>query len=177
MFDRTAVEAWIANAESRPAVMLSWIRDVPALGMAARRLQREVTESFITMIQTLSASRAQLPGLMAVGGLLLVLGTALTTWLIALYSSFRVAGPLYRFCIDLEHGIREGQVPRIRVRASDAAQDDARYLEETVSGLYRHQDEIAGTAEEALRHLCDGSADAAAAAGQRLRRLTDACQL
>ena len=51
---RQAVEAWIANAESRPAVMLSWIRDVPALGMAARRLQREVTESFITMIQTLS---------------------------------------------------------------------------------------------------------------------------
>ena len=46
----------IANAESRPAVMLSWIRDVPALGMAAWRLQREVTESFITMIQTLSDS-------------------------------------------------------------------------------------------------------------------------
>jgi len=51
---RQAVEAWIANAESQPAVMLSWIRDVPALGLAARRLQREVTESFITMIQTLS---------------------------------------------------------------------------------------------------------------------------
>lgn len=51
---RQAVEAWIANAESRPAVMLSWIRDVPALGLAARRLQREVTESFIAMIQTLS---------------------------------------------------------------------------------------------------------------------------
>lgn len=51
---RQAVEAWIANAESRPAVMLTWIRDVPALGIAARRLQREVTESFIAMIQTLS---------------------------------------------------------------------------------------------------------------------------
>jgi len=51
---RQAVQAWIANAESQPAVMLSWIRDVPALGLAARRLQREVTESFIAMIQTLS---------------------------------------------------------------------------------------------------------------------------
>jgi AcrR family transcriptional regulator len=51
---RQAVEAWVANAESQPAVMLSWIRDVPALGMAARELQREVTESFITMVQTLS---------------------------------------------------------------------------------------------------------------------------
>ncbi|WP_236147330.1 TetR/AcrR family transcriptional regulator [Mycolicibacterium sp. CH28] len=51
---RQAVHAWITNAESQPAVMLSWIRDVPALGLAARRLQREVTESFITMIRTLS---------------------------------------------------------------------------------------------------------------------------
>jgi AcrR family transcriptional regulator len=51
---RQAVEAWVANAESQPAVMLSWIRDVPALGMAARELQRQVTESFITMVQTLS---------------------------------------------------------------------------------------------------------------------------
>ncbi|KDE99978.1 TetR family transcriptional regulator [Mycolicibacterium aromaticivorans JS19b1 = JCM 16368] len=51
---RQAVEAWVANAESQPAVMLSWIRDVPALGMAARTLQREVTESFIAMVRTLS---------------------------------------------------------------------------------------------------------------------------
>jgi AcrR family transcriptional regulator len=51
---RQAVQAWIANAESHPAVMLSWIRDLPALGLAARNLQREVTEAFITLIQTLS---------------------------------------------------------------------------------------------------------------------------
>ena len=54
---RQAVEAWVANAESQPAVMLSWIRDVPALGMAARELQREVTESFITMVRTLVRHR------------------------------------------------------------------------------------------------------------------------
>ena len=51
---RQAVQAWVANAESQPAVMLSWIRDVPALGMAARELQREVTESFIAMVRGLS---------------------------------------------------------------------------------------------------------------------------
>ena len=50
---RQAVEAWIACAESRPAMTLSWIRDVPALGTAARRLQRDTMEAFITMIQTL----------------------------------------------------------------------------------------------------------------------------
>jgi len=51
---RQAVQAWISNAESHPAVMLSWIRDLPALGMAARDLQQQVTEAFITLIQTLS---------------------------------------------------------------------------------------------------------------------------
>jgi AcrR family transcriptional regulator len=50
---RQAVLAWIACAESRPAITLSWIRDVPSLGAAARRLQRETIEAFVTMIQTL----------------------------------------------------------------------------------------------------------------------------
>ena len=50
---RQAVEAWIASAESRPTLMLSWIRDVPSLGAAARRLQRDVMENFIDMVQAL----------------------------------------------------------------------------------------------------------------------------
>ncbi len=50
---RQAVEAWITCAENRPAITRSWIREVPALGDAARQLQREVMDAFVTMIQTL----------------------------------------------------------------------------------------------------------------------------
>ena len=50
---RQAVKTWIACAESEPAITLSWIRDMPSLGAAARRLQREVMEAFVVMIQTL----------------------------------------------------------------------------------------------------------------------------
>lgn len=50
---RQAVEAWIACAESAPALMLSWIRDVPALGEVARRLQRETQDAFAVMIRAL----------------------------------------------------------------------------------------------------------------------------
>jgi AcrR family transcriptional regulator len=50
---RQAVQAWIASAQSGPAITLSWIRDVPSLGPAARRLQRDAMEAFTTMIQTL----------------------------------------------------------------------------------------------------------------------------
>jgi AcrR family transcriptional regulator len=53
---RQAVEAWISSGESRPSLMLSWIRDVPSLGAAARRLQRDVMESFIEMVQALGAT-------------------------------------------------------------------------------------------------------------------------
>ncbi len=50
---RQAITTWIACAESQPAITLSWIRDVPSLGTAARELQREVMSAFVTMIQTL----------------------------------------------------------------------------------------------------------------------------
>jgi AcrR family transcriptional regulator len=55
---RQAVEAWIAFVESQPPITLSWIRDVPSLGAAARRLQRDTMEAFITMIQTLCGTEA-----------------------------------------------------------------------------------------------------------------------
>jgi len=50
---RQAVAAWIAYVESKPAISLSWIRDVPSLGAAARDLQRDVMSAFVVMIQTL----------------------------------------------------------------------------------------------------------------------------
>jgi AcrR family transcriptional regulator len=50
---RQAVERWITLAEDKPAITLSWIRDVPSLGAAARELQRDTMAAFVTMIQTL----------------------------------------------------------------------------------------------------------------------------
>ena len=52
---RQAIEAWISSAEARPALMLSWIRDVPSLGAAARHLQRDAMETFIAMVGALGA--------------------------------------------------------------------------------------------------------------------------
>jgi AcrR family transcriptional regulator len=50
---RQAIEAWISAGESRSSLMLSWIRDVPSLGDAARRLHRDAMENFIEMVQAL----------------------------------------------------------------------------------------------------------------------------
>lgn len=132
-----------------------WFGGLAVIALLALVLIAAPTPSdYVGAIARLSATREQLPLLMGLGGLLLAIGTALTTWLIATYGSFRVAGPLHRFCIDLEQGVRGGQVPRIRVRQTDHIQDEARYLEDSVSELYRRYDEIGSAlarADEALR--------------------------
>jgi AcrR family transcriptional regulator len=51
---RQAITEWIACAESRPALTLSWIRDSPALGAEARRLQRDMLAGFVVMLQELT---------------------------------------------------------------------------------------------------------------------------
>ncbi|WP_231997873.1 TetR/AcrR family transcriptional regulator [Mycobacterium sp. 1165196.3] len=51
---RQAVETWFDWAERRRHLTLTWIRDVPALGPAARSLQRAAMEQFIELVQTLS---------------------------------------------------------------------------------------------------------------------------
>lgn len=51
---RQAIEAWIRSAESSPTLMVSWIRDLPSLGNAARQLQREAMAGFVVMVQTLA---------------------------------------------------------------------------------------------------------------------------
>jgi AcrR family transcriptional regulator len=53
---RQAIEAWIESVESRPTLMLSWIRDVPALGTKAHLLQRNSMDNFIAMVQALADS-------------------------------------------------------------------------------------------------------------------------
>lgn len=50
---RQAIEAWIDSSSARSALMLSSIRDLPALGVAARDLQRGVMDDFIDMVQAL----------------------------------------------------------------------------------------------------------------------------
>jgi AcrR family transcriptional regulator len=53
---RQAIEAWICCAEAEPAITVSWIRDVPALGEMSRRLQRDTLDAFVVMIQKLCST-------------------------------------------------------------------------------------------------------------------------
>jgi AcrR family transcriptional regulator len=49
-----AIEAWIAAVQADPPITLAWIREVPALGTSARRLQRDTMDAFVVLIQRLT---------------------------------------------------------------------------------------------------------------------------
>lgn len=64
---RQAVEAYVSHIEARPAVTLSWIRELPSLGDAARPVQRRGLQLLTTLLVDLSGSsgfrRADVPPL------------------------------------------------------------------------------------------------------------------
>jgi AcrR family transcriptional regulator len=64
---RQAVEAYVKTIEARRAVTLSWIRELPSLGDAARPVQRRGLQLLSSLLIDLSASpgfrRAELPPL------------------------------------------------------------------------------------------------------------------
>jgi AcrR family transcriptional regulator len=51
-----AIGAYVEVLEARPAVMLSWIRELPALGPMVRSVQRHGIEQFIEMMVTISSN-------------------------------------------------------------------------------------------------------------------------
>ncbi|GFG53701.1 TetR family transcriptional regulator [Mycolicibacterium agri] len=53
---RKAVDAWVAEIEARPAITLSWIRELPALGRDVRALQRRGMNAFVDMFVEFSSN-------------------------------------------------------------------------------------------------------------------------
>jgi AcrR family transcriptional regulator len=66
---RQAVEAYVGYIEARPAITLSWIRELPSLGAVSRPVQRRGLQLLSSLLIDLSASpgfqRADLPPLTA----------------------------------------------------------------------------------------------------------------
>ncbi|WP_424392761.1 TetR/AcrR family transcriptional regulator [Mycobacterium sp.] len=60
---RQAVEAYVSHIESRPAITLSWIRELPSLDAAARPFQRRGMQLLTSLLINLSGS----PGFQQVG--------------------------------------------------------------------------------------------------------------
>jgi AcrR family transcriptional regulator len=75
---RQAVEGYVGNIESRPAITLSWIRELPSLGDVSRPVQRQGLQLLTNLLIDLSGSpgfrRAELPPLTSPLAVILVGG-------------------------------------------------------------------------------------------------------
>ncbi len=75
---RQAVEAYVGHIESRPALTLSWIRELPSLDAAARPFQRRGMQLLTSLLMNLSGSsgfvKAGLPPLTQAKAVILVGG-------------------------------------------------------------------------------------------------------
>jgi len=96
------------------------------------------TLNYAEQVRSLHISQQQLPRLMFAVGLLLAAGTGLTTWIIAVYSSFRLAGPLYRMSENLKTAIATSEVDHVPLRHGDLLQDDALLLQDVSAHLVHH---------------------------------------
>ena len=71
-------------------------------------------------------------------GLALLALAGITTWGIALYSSVRIAGPLYRIARTLEMEIDQGPAVPVAIRRTDQLQLEWGEFDASMAGLHRH---------------------------------------
>lgn len=100
---------------------------------------------------------------MLVFGLALVLLAAVTTWFIALYSSFQIAGPLFRFSQNLKDVIDNAFSKPLAIRKTDLLQREWAQFDASQARLREHfadLDQALTACEQALQSGADpGSAE------------------
>lgn len=90
---------------------------------------------------------------MFVAGTLIVLTAGLITWIITLYSSHRVAGPLYRFSRNIELEIERGPVATTSLRKGDSFQELSDKLGMAADGLSDYYAQQLRAVDELSRNL------------------------
>ena len=125
---------------ARVAVSVSLMSTLVLVSTLYVLLRDQREENYFQIIQSLTRSQDQLAIAMLIGGALIVLVGGLITWIIALYSSARVAGPLYRFSKNLELEIKQGPVATIGLRQEDSFQGLSDKLARAADGLSRYYD-------------------------------------
>lgn len=134
-------------------------------------------ESYGELIRSRSLTRQELGLAMLVAGLLLVAITGVITWLIVLYSSFRVAGPLYRFSQNLKLARTSDASALIDLRQGDALATQAAHIKQAVTALRQHHAALKMAAADAASALAAGHGAQYADAIARLNRLDEKVRL
>lgn len=109
--------------------------------------------SYGTIIRSYSVSHQHLGPTLLVAGLFLVSFSGVITYLISLYTSFRIAGPMYRFARNLELMIEQGTLAIIPTRKGDHLKFEEQQFKQNLLKLHKHYDAIWNETEGALSQL------------------------
>lgn len=130
-------------------------------------------ESYENIVRNSSITRAQMGPVMLLAGLILVALVGIVTWMIALYSSFRIAGPLYRFAQNFKLAMTSDSAGLINLRAGDSLRAQEQHIKQAVSALRAHHAMLDQLSRQASSALEQGDADAYAEAVARLKVLDE----
>lgn len=150
-----------------------------ALALVALFVPVQGGASYVEVIRASTLTRQHLGAAMTITGLVLLILIGLTTWFLALYGSFRVAGPLVRFRHNLE--LAPGRMPLSSIRSSDFLQEISEELISAVHAVRHHRETLRQIASDIDEQLNGGGEQASAAeinaALERLRELTERVRL
>ena len=147
------------------------------LGVVVWLITNGAGDSYQAVIRSNSLTRQHLGMAMLLAGLLLVAITGLITWLIVLYTSFRVAGPLYRFSQNLKFADSMEAGELTKLRKGDALLAQAAGIQQAVAMLRQHRADLKAAALDAANALATGRAEQYADALARLKLLDDKVRL
>jgi len=130
-------------------------------------------ESYFDVVRAFSITEQKLAPVMWASGFLLIGIIGFITWGISLYSSFRIAGPLFRFSRNLEMVCDKGPVPVLGIRETDKLQEESKLLVASVDRLATHYNSMAAIIERAEVLIDSKDPDDTERLEKTLRRLKE----
>jgi hypothetical protein len=151
----------------RVALCISLVSAVLLVVLFAYMIVIHEGDEYLSSFQSLSYTRKMLFPLAAGSGLLIVGFSGIVTWLVGIYSSYRVAGPLFRFTANIEIDIDQKTPPLIRLRSSDTLQRETELLELAVLAVNTHYLKLA----DILKTMEDNLANQMSADDEEMQEL------
>ena len=170
--------------QNQPPVLLhvKWVAKI-ALSVAATASAALLLAIFLatddngtdyaTIIFTHNLTRQSLGPAMLVFGLLMVAIAAIATWFITLFSSFRIAGPLFRFSQNLKSILDNTFAVPMAIRRTDMLQGEWNRFDASQAKLRDHYGSLREAFEQCEQALHEGAEPDGVSVPQALARLRE----
>ena len=142
---------WVAKIALSVAAV-AWI----GLLLAIFLVTDENGTDYAHIISSNSLTRQSLGPAILVFGLVMVVVASISTWLIALYSSFRIAGPLFRFSQNLKVIIENPFAVPMAIRNTDMFQREWHKFDASQARLREHYGYLRENLDQCEQSLRDG---------------------